>query len=135
MVYPTRGPTIPIETMFAPSTERPPWARKRLWKRRTIAQMIDVIHGPKQMAERPVPVGWEQLPVTEGSFRDERMKMKPPVTPSRGSASRSASITFFRCHTPYARQGKATSHQTMHHCQGRNPSMICMIIQHQFYLL
>jgi len=34
--------------------------------------------GPKHITERPVPVGWEQLPVTEGSLREERMKMKAP---------------------------------------------------------
>ena len=30
--------------------------------------------GPNSDAARPVPVGCEQLPVTEGSFRADRMK-------------------------------------------------------------
>ena len=90
--------------------ESPPCARKRLWNRSTIAQTTEVIQGPKQMVESPVPVGWEQLPVTDGSFRDDRMKMNPPVTPSRGRASRSVSISRFNWMMPSARQGRGNSH-------------------------
>ena len=35
--------------------------------------------GPNKMAPRPVPVMWEQLPVTEGIFSDEITKMKAPA--------------------------------------------------------
>ena len=31
--------------------------------------------GPKRIAPRPVPVIWEQLPVTEGIFKDEMTKI------------------------------------------------------------
>jgi len=57
--------------MLAPRTKSPPWARNILWNRSTIAQMRAVIHGPNEIVERPVPVGCEQLPVTDGSFRDD----------------------------------------------------------------
>jgi len=104
-------------------------------ERSTIVQITEVTHGPKQKAERPVPVGWEQLPVTEGSFRDERIKMNPPVTPSKGSASRSASRTFFSWYTPNTRHGMATIHHTRHHCPGKNPSMMCIPIRNIFFVL
>ena len=32
--------------------------------------------GPNKMAPSPVPVMWEQLPVTEGIFKEEITKMK-----------------------------------------------------------
>ena len=59
-----------------------------------------------QIAESPVPVGWEQLPVTEGSFRDERMKMNPPVTPRRGRASRSAAEDLPEPIDPQGQEGQ-----------------------------
>jgi hypothetical protein len=65
-----------METILAPSVESPPWARNSLWNRRTIAQTTAVIHGPNEIVESPVPVGWEQLPVTDGSFKEDRMKIK-----------------------------------------------------------
>ncbi|NTU99915.1 MAG: hypothetical protein HGA55_02175, partial [Methanoregulaceae archaeon] len=39
-----------------------------------------MIHGPKQIAERPVPVGWEQLPVTEGyaGIKSSTGRITPP---------------------------------------------------------
>ena len=48
-----------------------------------MAQITDVIHGPKQIAERPVPVGCEQLPVTDGSFNDED-EDEPPSHSQQG---------------------------------------------------
>src|SRR5512136_166995 len=116
-----------METILAPRTESPPWARNRLWNTRTIAQTTAVIHGPKDIVESPVPVGCEQLPVTDGSFKDERMKINPPVTPRRGRASRSRSTTFFSWYIPSMRQGNAIAHHTIHHCRGRNPSIMCML--------
>src|SRR5512136_1769055 len=87
--------------------------------------MTVVMKGPKAMAGRPVPVGWDELPVTEGSFREERMKTKPPVIPRRGRASRSRERNLRSYRIPRARQGRAASHQRRHHEAGRNPSMIC----------
>ena len=34
------------------------------------------MHGPNKMALSPVPVMWEQLPVTEGIFKDDSKKYK-----------------------------------------------------------
>ena len=36
-------------------------------------------HGPNRIAPRPVPVIWEQLPVTEGIFRDDSTNTKAPA--------------------------------------------------------
>src|SRR5665647_1944141 len=69
------GPTIPMETILAPRTESPPCARNRAWNRSTIAHTTDVIQGPNEMAESPVPVGGEQLPETEERLKDDRMEM------------------------------------------------------------
>jgi hypothetical protein len=40
------------------------------------------------IAPMPVPVGWEQLPVTEGIFREESTKIKAPATARTGNISR-----------------------------------------------
>ena len=96
MVYATTGPTIPMEKTFAPSVVRPPCARKSDWYRRTIVPRTAVIAGPKRIAASPVPVGWEQLPVTiEGSFSADRTKMNAPATASRGSISRFSFTSLF----------------------------------------
>lgn len=41
-----------------------------------MAPMIAVAKGPKRMAHRPVPVIWEQLPVTDGIFSADRINAK-----------------------------------------------------------
>ena len=60
----------------------------------------EVIAGPKMMAPMPVPAGWVQLPVTEGSFREERTKTKAPATARRGRVSRWSLIIRFILETP-----------------------------------
>ena len=47
-----------------------------------------------RFAPKPVPVGWEQLPVTDGIFREERTKMKAADTASKGRTSRSPFINL-----------------------------------------
>jgi len=76
-----------METMFAPSTDRPPCARKRLWKRSTIVQITGSDPWSETEGREAGSGRVGTAPGTEGSFRDERIKMNPPVTPSRGSAS------------------------------------------------
>jgi hypothetical protein len=56
--------------------------------------------GPKRIAPRPVPVGWEQLPVTEGNFREESTKTKAPATARRGSVSRFSRTSVFNWYNP-----------------------------------
>ena len=54
----------------------PPCASKIAWKINTMIPKILVTHGPNKIAPRPVPVIWEQLPVTEGIFKRERYRSK-----------------------------------------------------------
>jgi len=73
-----------------------------------------------------VPVGCEQLPVTDGSFNEDNTKIKAPAIPSMGFVSGCSSIIFFNLHTPYATNGNAIAYQNTHHFKGKNPSIICM---------
>ncbi len=41
-----------------------------------------MVVGPKSIAPRPVPVGCEQLPVTEGIFKADSTNTKPPASPN-----------------------------------------------------
>ena len=75
----TRGPAIAIEKVFAPREVSPPWARSIAWKMRTIIPRRLVAAGPKRIAPMPVPVIWEQLPVTDGILREEITKMNAPL--------------------------------------------------------
>ena len=76
-------PTIAMDTALAPRVVMPPCASRSAWKTRTMVPMTVMIHGPKIMAPRPTPVGCEQLPVTDGIFREESTKQKPPAPPRR----------------------------------------------------
>ena len=82
-----------IENVFAPSVVSPPCARRSAWNKSTIIPSKDIIDGPKRIAPSPVPVGCEQLPVTEGIFSDERMKTKAPAS----ARSIFVLLFFFAC--------------------------------------
>ena len=83
-----------IEKMLAPSVVNPPWASNRAWKSRTTAPIGAIAVGPNSRAPRPVPVGCEQLPVTDGSFKAERTKENAAATPSRMRCSGLAAMRF-----------------------------------------
>ena len=89
----TNGPAIAIENVFAPSVVSPPCARRSAWNKSTIIPSKDIIDGPKRIAPSPVPVGCEQLPVTEGILSDERMKTKAPAS----ARSIFVLLFFFAC--------------------------------------
>ena len=76
------GPAIAIEKQLAPNVVNPPCASKIAWKINTMIPKILVTHGPNKIAPRPVPVIWEQLPVTDGIFKDESTNTKAPVKAS-----------------------------------------------------
>ena len=89
------------------------------WKISTIRPSTLVAAGPKRMALRPVPVMWEQLPVTEGIFSEEITNTKAP---QRASSRRFwfCSPTFRRiCPTPTTRKGRQTTPHTAHMAGGR----------------
>ena len=76
------GPAIAIEKQLAPNVVNPPCASKIAWKINTMIPKILVTHGPNKIAPRPLPVIWEQLPVTDGIFRDEITKINAPAMAS-----------------------------------------------------
>ena len=51
--------------------------------------------GPKRMAPNPVPVMWEQLPVTDGIFSEEITNTKAPAIARSGSSRELAATVFF----------------------------------------
>ena len=65
----------------------------------------------------------------------DKMKMNAPQTPSSGRYSRSFRIIARNSRIPMMRNGRAIIHQTIHHCQGKNPSIMCIVIQDQLYLI
>ena len=64
------------------------------WKIKTIVANTAVAAGPNNAALNPLPVGWEQLPVTEGNFNDERTNINAPLTASKALDSGNSSTTF-----------------------------------------
>ncbi|MPN28282.1 hypothetical protein SDC9_175723 [bioreactor metagenome] len=92
----TKGPTTASEKRLAPSVVRPPWASSRAWNSRTTKPIGAIAAGPNRMAPSPTPVGCDELPVSDGSFRAERMKEKAAATPSSmrsSGCSRSRRLT------------------------------------------
>ena len=61
--------------------------------------------GPKRMAPNPVPVMWEQLPVTDGIFSEEITNTKAPAIARSGSSRELAATVFFMEKKPAARKG------------------------------
>ena len=76
---------------------------------------------------KPVPVGWEQLPVNEGSLSEERTKTKAPATARSGSASRLSFTSRFSWYTPKTMKGRETRNQISHQGLGKNPSIMCIL--------
>ncbi len=111
---------------FAPRVEKPPCARKSAWYTSTIVARTEVTAGPKRTALAPVPVGWDDDPVTDGSLSEERTKMNAPETASRERSSRSSAMSRRIRTTPYATTGRASANQSAAQNGGRNPSMMCM---------
>ena len=57
----------------------PPWASSSAWKISTIVPRKAITGGRNRIAPTPVPVGCEELPVTEGSLMADRTKVKAPA--------------------------------------------------------
>ena len=120
------GPAMAMEKVLAPRVVRPPWASSRAWNSRTISPSTAMVMGPNRMAPRPTPVGWEQEPLKEGSFRAESTKAKAPHM-ARRILARGASSTFLLMdRKPAATKGTHTAPHTTHQPAGRKPSAMCM---------
>ena len=89
-----------METILAPRVVIPPCARSSAWNTSTIAPKTLTAAGPKSTAPKPFPVGWEVLPVTEGSFKDDKININAPVIASNGFDSGCSSVTFLIWITP-----------------------------------
>ena len=117
-----------MEKQFAPSVVSPPCASKIAWKTSTISPKILVTQGPKRIAPRPVPVMWEQLPVTDGIFRDEITNTKAPVIARSVIAFLSLATILRIPIKPNTKNGIQTTYQKTRHPSGRYPSITCMAL-------
>ena len=120
------GPAIAIEKQLAPNVVNPPCASKIAWKINTMIPKILVTHGPNKIAPRPVPVIWEQLPVTEGIFKDESTNTKAPVKASTVRVLLSFPSTFLIFIKPITKNGTQITPHKIQYFTGRNPSMMCI---------
>ena len=57
-----------MENTLAPNVVRPPCASSNAWKMSTIVPNAAMTGGLKMTARSPVPVGCDELPVTDGSL-------------------------------------------------------------------
>jgi hypothetical protein len=78
------------------------------------------------MAPSPTPVGCEQLPVTEGSFREDKTKAKAPAIARSMIALGCALTVFLMVIKPASIIGLVISPHEIHQSAGKNPSIICM---------
>jgi hypothetical protein len=86
-----------------------------------------VTAGPNIIAAIPVPVGWDELPVTEGNFREDRTKMNAPATASKGRRSRLSETSLLRRYIPNIITGIENTNHNCHQGEGKNPSNMCIL--------
>ena len=85
-----------------------------------------VVHGPKRIAPSPVPVIWEQLPVTDGILRAEITKIYAPDIAKIVIALGFSENIFFILRNPFTKNGMQTAPQAIQSVGGRYPSIICI---------
>jgi hypothetical protein len=84
------------------------------------------VRGPNITAPKPIPVGWEQLPVTEGIFKADKTKVKAPARAKSNFSSGLSFVIFTIDLTPKIKNGKNTNHQNAAQTGGKKPSMMCI---------
>src|SRR3712207_2612867 len=111
---------------LAPSVVSPPWASSSAWNSSTIVPSSAITGGRNSTAPAPVPVGWLELPVNDGSFTALSTKVNAPAAPSSSvlSGRSRTSVTTWRA--PCTTNGAAASVQPTACVAGRNPSAMCM---------
>lgn len=82
--------------------------------------------GPKRIAPRPVPVGCEQLPVTDGNFRAERTNTKAPEVPRRARVEGCSLTIRLSDRAPPIMKGSEAAHHPAAWATGKYPSIMCM---------
>src|SRR3954451_14517639 len=124
--YPAHGPTIAIEKAFAPSVVIPPCASSSAWNSSTMVPSSAMTGGRNSTAPAPVPVGWLELPVTEGSLIALSTKVNAPAAPSSRVASGCSRTSLTTVRAPCTTNGAAAMVQPTACAGGRNPSAMCM---------
>jgi hypothetical protein len=122
---PAVGPAIPMEKMFAPRVVNPPCAKSNAWNMRTMAERSDVVAGPYRITDNPVPVGWEDEPVTDGICSEESTNINAPDTASTSFCSGLSRNIFATFRAPHTTKGIATKNQNKHQIGGKKPSAMC----------
>lgn len=82
--------------------------------------------GPNRIAPSPVPVIWEQLPVTDGIFKDEITKINAPDMAISVIVFRFSFTLFFREINPAARNGRQIMPHVTQNATGRYPYIMCI---------
>ena len=108
-----------IENVLAPRVVMPPWPSSSAWKIRTMRPMRTITQGPNNTAPRPMPVGCEELPVTDGSLSADSTKQNPPAAPSRSSEERFSATVLRVLRTLCTTKGAAAAVQTAQYAGGR----------------
>src|SRR4051812_47475284 len=123
--YPAHGPTMAMEKAFAPSVVSPPWASRSAWNSSTIVPSTAITGGRNSTAPRPVPVGWLELPVTEGSLIALSTKVNAPAAPSSSVDSGFSRTSLTTQRAPWTTNGAAATVQPTACTGGSIPSAMC----------
>src|SRR3712207_1990002 len=81
--------------------------------------------GRNSTAPAPVPVGWLELPVTEGSLTALSTKVNAPAAPSSSVDPGSSRTSRATARAPCTTKGAAATVQPTACGTGRNPSAMC----------
>src|SRR3712207_2352183 len=111
---------------LAPSVVSPPCASSSAWNSSTIVPSRAITGGRNSTAPAPVPVGWLELPVNEGSFTALSTKVNAPAAPSSSVFSGRSRTSTTTCRAPWTTNGAAATVQPTACVTGRNPSAMCM---------
>src|SRR3954453_18832016 len=116
-----------MENAFAPSVVMPPCASSSAWNSSTIVPSRAITGGLNKTAPSPVPVGWLELPVTEGSLIALSTKVNAPAAPSNRVDSGFSRTSLTTARAPWTTNGAAATVQPIACAGGRNPSAMCML--------
>ena len=105
---------MPMLNTFAPRVVIPPWASSSAWKSSTIVDRKAITGGRNSTAPRPVPVGCDELPVTEGSLIEDSTKVKAPAAASSSRDSGCSFDCLMTARAPWTTNGVETANQATH---------------------
>src|SRR3954471_18684625 len=114
-----------MEKAFAPSVVMPPCASSSAWNSSTTVPRSAITGGRNRTAPAPVPVGWLELPVTDGSLIALSTNVNAPAAPSSSVDSGWSRTSFTTARAPWATNGAAASVQPRAWAGGRKPSAMC----------